>query len=46
MASNTRPHLSVYAMESARKQKAMLNDLRNINRILDKVAEKENKVVF
>ena len=34
-------------MESARNQKkAMLKDLRNIYRILDKVVEKENKVVF
>ena len=34
-------------MESARKQKkATLKDLRNINRILDKVEERENRVIF
>ena len=47
LASNMRPDLAVYVMESARKQKnTMLKDFRNINRILEKVKGKENKVIF
>ena len=37
----------MYVMESARKQKeATLKELRNINRIFEKVVETENRVVF
>ena len=47
MASDTRPDLAVYVIECSRKQMdAMLKGLKNINRILDKVMERENKVVF
>merc|ERR1712041_7986 len=46
LASNTRPDLSK-VLNSARKQKnAVLKDLRDINRIIDKIGEKESKVVF
>ena len=45
--SNTRPDFSLCLMESARKQKkAILKELRNINRIFEKLVEKENRVVF
>ena len=47
LATNTRPDLSIYALNLAKKQKnATLKELRNINRILKKVLEKENVVVF
>ena len=47
LASDTTPDLAMYVMESARKQKkATLKELRNINRIFEKVVEKENRVVF
>ena len=47
LASNTRPDIAVYVMNSTRNQKkARLKDLRNIYRILIKVHEKENRVVF
>ena len=47
LVSITRLNLVIYVMESARRQKnAMLKDLRNINRILEKVRERENKVIF
>ena len=47
LASNTRLDLAVYVMESARNQKnATLKDLRNINRILEKVSDKKNVLVF
>jgi hypothetical protein len=47
LAANTRPDLSIYALDLAKRQKnATLKDLRDINRILKKVQEKENKVVF
>ena len=47
LANNTRPDLAVYVMTLARKQKgATLKDLRDINRVLKKVEEKENKVIF
>ena len=47
LASNTTPDLVMYVMESARKQKkATFKELRNFNRILENVVEKENRVVF
>ena len=47
LPSDTTPDLAVYVIESARKQKkATLKELRNINRILGNIVEKENKVVF
>ena len=47
LASNTRPDLSVYAMDLARRQKkAVLRDLRDVNRVLKKVEERESKVIF
>merc|ERR1712115_496108 len=47
LASNTRPDLAIHVLNSARKQKnAVLKDLRDINRIIDKICEKESKVVF
>merc|ERR1712030_248662 len=47
LAANSRPDLSIYALNLAKKQKkAMLKDLRDMNRILQKVREKNNKVVF
>ena len=47
LAANTRPDLAIYALELAKKQKkATLKDLRNANRVLKKVSEKENRVVF
>ena len=37
----------MYALDLAKKQKqAVLKDLRCVNRILQKVMEKESKVVF
>ena len=42
-----RPDLVIYILNSARKQKnAALKDLRDINRIVEKISEKENKVIF
>jgi len=39
--------LAIYALDLAKKQKsATLKDLRSINRILQKVREKESKIVF
>ena len=47
LATNTRPDLAIYALDLAKKQKkAVIKDLREINRILKKVREKESKVVF
>ena len=47
LASDTTPDLAMYVIESARMQKkATLKELRNINRILENIVEKENKVVF
>lgn len=46
LASNTRPDISLNAMNSARSQKsASLKYFRDINRTLKKFLEKENKVV-
>ena len=47
LASNTRPDLAIHVLNSARKQKnSVLKDLRDINRIVEKIGEKESKVVF
>ena len=47
LAANTRPDLAIYALELAKRQKkAMIKDLREINRVLKKVREKESKVLF
>ena len=47
LASNTRLDLAIHVLKSARKQKdATLKDLRDINRIVEKISEKENKMVF
>ena len=47
LAANTRPDLAIYALDLAKKQKsAVLKVLRSVNRILQKVREKESKVVF
>merc|ERR1711962_855828 len=47
LASNTRMDLAIHVVNSARKQKnAVLKDFRDINRIIDKIGEKESKVVF
>ena len=44
---NTRPDLAMNVLNSARKQKnATLKDLREINRIVEKITDKEIKVVF
>ena len=41
LAANTRPDIATYALELAKKKnKATLKDLREINRILNKVHEK------
>ena len=47
LASNTRADLAIHVLDSARKQKnAVLKDLKVINRIVEKIGEKESKVVF
>ena len=47
LAANTRPDLSIYALDLAKKQKqAVLKDLRSVDRILQKVRKKDRKVVF
>ena len=47
LAANTRPDIAIHALELAKKQKkATLKDLREVNRILKKVHEKESKVMF
>ena len=47
LAANKRPDLAVNIMDLARRQKkAVLKDLRDVNRILKKVEEKDNKVTF
>ena len=46
LAANTRPDLAINALELAKKQKtAVLKDLRNVNRILQKVREKDCKIM-
>ncbi len=47
LAINTRPDLAIHVLNSARKQNnAVLKDLRDINMIVEKIGEKESKVVF
>ena len=47
LPSNTRPDLLLYVMNIARRQKkAGLKDLRDANRILKKIEEKDNYVTF
>ena len=47
LAANTRADLAMYALELAKRQKkAVIKDLREVNRVLKKVREKESKVVF
>ena len=47
LAANTRPDLAIYALELGKKQKkAVIKDLREVNRVLKKVREKESKVVL
>ena len=47
MAANVRPDLSIYALDLAKKQKkATIKDLREVNRILKRVREKESRVKF
>jgi len=47
LAANMRPDLAIHTLELGKKQKAaVLKDLRSVNRILQKVREKESKVVF
>ena len=47
VAANTRQDNTIHALELAKKQKkATLKDLREVNRILKKVHEKESKVMF
>ena len=45
--ANTWPYLTIYALELANRQKkAVIKDLREINRVLKKVREKESRVLF
>ena len=47
LAANTRPDIAIYALEMTKKQKkATLKYLREVNKILKKVHEKESKVMF
>ena len=47
LVANTRPDLAIYALELAKRQKkAVIKDLREINRVLKKVREKESRVLF
>ena len=47
LAANTRQDLAIYALELTKRQKkAVIKDLREVNRVLKKVREKESKVVF
>ena len=47
LVANTRPDLSIYTLELAKRQKkAVVKDLREINRVLKKVREKESRVLF
>ena len=44
---NTRPDLATYASELVtRQKKATIKDLRDVNRVLNKVKDKESKVLF
>ena len=45
VADNTRPDLAIYALELAKKQKkAVLKDLREINKVVEKVPENKTKL--
>ena len=47
LAANTRPDLAIYALDMAKRQKrAVIKDLREVNRVIKKVREKESKVFF
>ena len=47
LAANTRIDLAIHALELAKRwKKAMIKDLREINRVLKKVREKESRVLF
>ena len=47
LAANTRPDLAIYALEFAKRQKkATIKDLREMNRVLKEVREKESRVLF
>ena len=47
LAANTRPDISIHALELAKKQKKeTLKDLKEVNIVLKKVQEKESKVMF
>ena len=47
LAANTRPDLVIYVLELAKRQKkAVMKDLREVNRVLKEVREKEIKVVL
>ena len=47
LEANTRPDLAIYALYLAKRQKkAVIKDLREVNRVSKKVREKESIVVF
>ena len=47
LATNKISDIGIYTLDLAKKQKkASLKDLRSVNRVLTKVHEKENKVMF
>ena len=47
LAANTRPDLTIYRLELGKRQKkATIKDLRDVNRVLKKVKDKESKVLF
>ena len=47
LAANTRPDITIHALELTKKQKkATLKDLKEVNNILKKVHEKESRVMF
>ena len=42
LSANTRPDLAIYALELAKRQKkAVIQDLKKVNRVLRKVREKK-----
>merc|ERR1712082_407993 len=47
LAQGTRPDLSSSALDLAKKNNnATISDLRNINRIVEKVKKEENKIIY
>ena len=46
LAADPRPDLALYVLELAKRQKTTMKDLREIDRVLKKVKEKESKVLF